>query len=263
MKKSDDSEDYKKKRSLYGGMLTLYGRNAVKEALLHPGTRPYRLHLATSNRESGVIKEIKDLALEQRAEICYHDRKALSRISKNQKQDQGVAVDLICEGFSDYRSFHAPDEPFELIAVDRISNPVNLGMIIRTVSASPLSGIIIPRKGSAKLDALVVKASAGNLFKARIYMCEDLSTSLAYFKMHYGCLISGLTADADQPISTLGAGIKESRIFILANESYGLDESIAQLCDEKIAIPMANQVDSLNVAVAAGIVAFHSVLGKT
>ena len=247
-----------RKKLPHEDMLTIYGRQAVKESLQHPDTRPYRLHLATSNKPSAQIDEIRRLAEDQGAEICYHTRLALSRISRNGRQDQGIAVDIVCPGFADYQSFKAPSEPFELLAVDRVTNPVNLGMIIRSVAASPMQGIIIPKRGCARLDALVVKASAGNLFRARIVTCQGLAECLTHFRSVHGCLITGLTASAGMTLPDLSHG-QQSRIFVLGNESEGLGESITELCDEQVAIPMNHQVESLNVAVTASLVAFRSV----
>lgn len=253
---------YQEKKSRFEGMLTLYGRQSVKEALQHPDTQPFRLHLATSNRTGGIVSEIKDLAASQGAEIFYHSRKELSRISKNSRQDQGVAVDIQCKGYGDYLSFKVPEGPFELLAVDRVTNPVNLGMIIRTVAASPIKAIIVPRKGSAKLDGLVVKSSAGYLFKANILVCEELKACLEYFKSVHGCVITGLSADAKKSLSDIPS--KEiSRVFILGNESEGVGQAALSICDELISIPMENQVESLNVAVTAGLVAFRSAFAKS
>ena len=89
-----------------------------------------------------MIKEIKQLAANRGVEIVYHSRLELSRISRNGKQDQGVACDIHCAGFDTYQNlldnFDAKANPyFSLIALDGVTNPQNLGMIIRSVTASP------------------------------------------------------------------------------------------------------------------------------
>jgi 23S rRNA (guanosine2251-2'-O)-methyltransferase len=171
-----DSASYLAKKRFYNRMLTVFGRKPVLEALQDERLRPYRLHLADSNKSGGIIDELLQLAQRRRVEVLYHDRQALSRISKNARQDQGVALDIECQGFEEAEDFLAQlPERFELIALDSITNPQNLGMIIRSVCASPMTGLLLPEKGCARLDALVIKASAGTLFKARIVRCGNHS----------------------------------------------------------------------------------------
>src|SRR6187402_2965378 len=100
-----DSQAYLDKKKFFDGMLTVYGRKPVLEALQDKATNIHRLHLAESNKSGGIIDEIIALATAKGAEILYHNRQALSRISKNSSQDQGVAADLICRGFQTYDNF--------------------------------------------------------------------------------------------------------------------------------------------------------------
>ena len=79
--------------------LTIYGRKPVLEALSDPQLLPRRLHLADSNKSAGIITDIIKSADSRDIEIRYHDKRALSRISKNGKQDQGVALDIECPNF--------------------------------------------------------------------------------------------------------------------------------------------------------------------
>ena len=143
-------------------LLTIYGRKPVLEALQDTSLELFRLHLAESNKTSDIIRDITRLAKSRNIDIQFHDKLALSRISKNSQQDQGVALDIHMPGFtSDINFLHNySGKPFQLIAVDGVTNPQNLGMIIRSVCASPLTGLLLPNKGCAKLDALVIKASA-------------------------------------------------------------------------------------------------------
>ena len=132
-----DSQVYLEKKKFFDGMLTVYGRKPVLEALQDKSTQLYRLHLAESNKPAGILDDIITIAKNKGAEILYHNRAALSRISKNSSQDQGVAADLICRGFQTYDDFIAnhKNKKFKLLALDGVNNPQNLGMIIR--SAGP------------------------------------------------------------------------------------------------------------------------------
>jgi 23S rRNA (guanosine2251-2'-O)-methyltransferase len=256
--KPTDRPEYLAKKQFFQRMLTVYGRKPVMEALLAKQVKPYRLHLADSNKPSPALADMERLARDKGAEVLYHDRAALSRISKNARQDQGVALDVECEGFSTVDDFlKAAPEHFEFIALDRITNPQNLGMIVRSVAASPMTGLILPEKGSAKLDSLVIKASAGTLFNARILRCQDLTTSLSSFQKA-GTQVFALDAGGSQSLRALQAPGR--RIFVMGNETEGVSPAVVRQSDETIAIPMANGVESLNVSIAASLIAFRTVL---
>lgn len=253
--KNTDSDAYLEKKRFFDSLLTVYGRNPVLEALQDPTTSIYRLHLASSNKSAAVIDEIIALARAKNAEIQYHDRLALSRISKNAKQDQGVAADLICKGYQTCTQFlHAPPASYNLLALDSINNPQNLGMIIRSACAGNIDGIILPQQGSAQIDPLVIKASAGTVFRAPILRCEKLAETLALFKQQ-GATVCGLSSHAS---ATLKEFASPSRcIYVLGNESAGVSREVTALCNARVKIPMNNGVESLNVAVTAALIAFR------
>ena len=212
-----DREEYLKKKRFFNQLLTIYGRKPVLEALQDSNTQVHRLHMAESNKPGGIIADILALAEKKNAEVIYHDRQSLSRISRNSKQDQGVAVDLICSGYQDYKDFL--DQPLaddlEIIALDRITNPQNLGMIIRSVCAGSATALLLPEKGCAKLDALVIKASAGTLFRAPILRCQNLAKALADFRQN-DCEVFGLSSHAQQQLG--GVSKQGRKVFVMGNE---------------------------------------------
>ena len=250
--------DYEVKMRKFAGMMTLYGRKTVLEVLQDPSINIYRLHLASSNKSAGTIEEIEALARARGLEICYHDKQALSRISKNGRQDQGVVVDIEPTGYRDISQ--VPEVTGDLIGLDGISNPQNLGMVIRSVAASPLGGLLLPRKGCAKIGPLVHKASAGTLFKADIYHAATLEHGLKFLKSANFNIV-GLTGSASTQLSELPLQADRRRIFLLGNESGGLRDNIRKLCHTEVRIPMANNVESINVAAAATLVAFRGLFG--
>lgn len=254
-----DSPEYTKKKSFYRQLLTLYGRKPVLEALQDNSLNCFRLHLAESNKPAPIIKELENLAKSKQIEILYHDRLSLSRISKNSKQDQGVCLDIHCPKHVDFTEFlksHS-QQKLRLIALDRITNPQNLGMIIRSACAGNIDGILIADKGSAKLDSLVIKASAGTFFKAPILRCSSLEEALKQAKLN-GASIIGLSGYGKTPLAALNES--EFSIYILGNETEGMSKSIEKLCTDSIFIPMNNNVESLNVAVTASLLAFKGII---
>lgn len=254
---SPDSPAYQEKKRLLARMLTIYGRNPVLEALEDPSVKVFRLHLADSNKPNPQLSQMQALAKQKGAEILWHDKQALSRISKNSQQDQGVALDVITEGFCHESDWMANlPEQFELMALDGVTNPQNVGMIIRSLCASSLTGLLLPQKGCAKLDALVIKASAGTLFRAPIIHSQDLATSLQRLKQQ-GCKVYGLDAAGSLSLGSF-QGPKRC-VMVMGNESTGLSAAVKALCDDFIAIPMQRAVESLNVSVAASLIAFRHI----
>jgi 23S rRNA (guanosine2251-2'-O)-methyltransferase len=245
-----DSQAYKDKKAFFEKIITLYGRNVVVEVLEDTSIEIHKLHMADSNKTDGAIKSILALAKKRGLEIHYHSKSALSRISKNAKQDQGVAIDIIAQSYLNANTLKDM-KSFRLIALDGIHNPQNLGMIIRSCAAGNVDGIILPKKSSAKISPLVIKASAGTLFKLPIYYCnalEDILPQLSDTKIY------ALSSHAKNNIYDVKPS--EKSIFVLGNESEGVSPEVERLCNDSISIPMKRDVESLNVAVTASLIAF-------
>lgn len=256
-----DSAEYLQKKAAFAKILTIYGRKPVAEALEQNAIAPYRLHLADSNKPAGIINTMTEQAKAKGAEVLYHSRAALSRISKNSKQDQGVALDIQCQGFTTLSEFeHNLPEHFDIIAVDAVTNPQNLGMIIRSVCASPCTALLLPEQGCAKLDALVIKASAGALFKANIIRCRDLNGAIVSLQKS-GAQAFALAGGGEHTLHNLP--LTGRNIYVLGNETHGVSAQIIKTCQHTLGIPMANGVESLNVSIAGSLVAFHRLYRTT
>lgn len=228
----------------------MYGRNVVIEVLQDSNIEVHKLHMADSNKTDGAVETILSLAKKRDIEITYHPKNALSRISKNAKQDQGVAIDILAKSYQNAKEIKNLDT-FKLIALDGIQNPQNLGMIIRSCAAGNIDGIILPKKDSAKISPLVIKASAGTLFKLPIYFCNSLDEVLSDLN---DTKIYALSSHAKNTIHTIKKETKS--IFVLGNESDGVSADVEALCNDSISIPMNRGVESLNVAVTASLIAF-------
>ncbi|MEN4052624.1 MULTISPECIES: 23S rRNA (guanosine(2251)-2'-O)-methyltransferase RlmB [Sulfurimonas] len=245
-----DSQEYKDKKAFFEKVITLYGRNVVIEMLQDESITIHKLHLANSNKPDGSIKKILTLAKNRGIEVTKHDKNALSRISKNAKQDQGVAIDIVSKSYQSTDTIKKLDS-YRLIALDGIHNPQNLGMIIRSCAAGNVDGIILPKKNSAKISPLVVKASAGTLFKLPIYFCDKLEDLLRELD---DANIYALSSHAESDIYSIKE--KKRSIYVLGNESEGVSKEVAALCNDSIKIPMQRGVESLNVAITAALIAF-------
>ena len=248
-----DSAEYLAKKAFFDKVLTIYGRNAVMEALEDTSITIHKLHLSTSNKDTDQLHMMKRIAEQREIEIRYHDKASLSRISKNAKQDQGVALDIVLEYYGDEESFLKTHKNYRIIALDGVSNPQNLGMIIRSCAAGHIDAILLPSKGAAQISPLVIKASVGTLFKMPIVKTTNLAKSLENFQAH-GAKVYTLSSHAKESYKDMV--YTDKTIFVLGNESEGVSQSVEKLSDESIIIPMQRGVESLNVAVTASLLAF-------
>ena len=254
-----DRGGYTGKKAFFSRVLTVYGRKPALEALQNPRLACHALHLADSNRDAGIISQLKALATERDIPVRVHSRIELSRISRNGKQDQGVALDIVCPTFrpveEHLQSLHNM-APQRLLALDGISNPQNLGMIVRSATAGQIDGIIWSRKGNAALGPLVIKASAGTLYRAPLLLCTDLPETLQKYRER-GVDICALSAGA--ALSLFEHNPAGHSIYILGNETAGVSARARETASTALSIPMGNGVESLNVAVTASLIAYaHS-----
>ncbi len=143
-----------------------------------------------------------------------------------------------------------------MLVLDGLTTPANVGMILRTATAAGLDGIVVPRRGVASIDPLVVKASAGVAFRAPILKAFTAGEAVAALKQR-GFHVVGLDADGDDDLFT--AHLPEPVAFVLGSETAGLSPDVADLVDTWVSIPMAAGVESLNVAAAGAVVCFELV----
>jgi 23S rRNA (guanosine2251-2'-O)-methyltransferase len=125
-------------------------------------------------------------------------------------------------------------------------------MIIRTATAAGLDGVVLPRAGSPDVGPLVVKASAGVAFRASVYRAPTATDAVARLR-RAGVEVIGLRGDAAP--SLFDAELPGRVAFVLGNETGGVSVGV----DRWLSIPLAAGVESLNVAVAAGLVAYEAV----
>ena len=259
--KQEDSASYKTKKAFYDRVLTVYGRKPALEALRDKDLQCHTLHLANSNRSGGIIAELTEAALARDIPVREHSREALSRISRNGKQDQGVALDILCPAFRSLQTYleQLADLPRQrVLALDGISNPQNLGMILRSASAGRIDAVLWSRKGNAALGPLVIKASAGTLYRAPLVLCDSQVAALRTLAER-GFEVCSLEADASESLFThKPAG---NAAFVLGNETAGVSREVSKLADTALSIPMNNGVESLNVAVTASLIAYAETIG--
>lgn len=249
-----DSDAYRQKKQFFNKMLTIYGRNATMEALLDDKIVPYKLHLSSSNKPSKEISRLIELAQNKKIEISSHSKQELSRISKNSKQDQGVALDIKAPNFMTLDEFISLNSRYRIIAIDGVTNPQNLGMIIRSAAAGNIDAILLSTNSTATISSLVIKASAGTLFKIPIIKSKNLASDINSLQDSHDAVSYLLDSHATESYKEVDYAPKS--IFILGSESAGVSDAVREVGMHTITIPMNNNVESLNVAVTGALLSF-------
>jgi 23S rRNA (guanosine2251-2'-O)-methyltransferase len=143
-------------------------------------------------------------------------------------------------------------KPMMLIGVDGITDPHNLGAIVRSAAAFGADGVVIPERRNTAITGSAWKASAGAAARLPITQVTNLVRSINEAK-EAGCFVIGLDANGDQEISKMNlAG--ESLFIIVGSEGKGLSRLVRENCDLVVSIPMQSEVESLNASVATAIV---------
>jgi len=241
-------------------LLTVYGRNAVVEALTDHSLDCRTLHLADSNRPGSAIQRIQDLARKRGLTVRHHARDELARISRNGRQDQGVALDVFCPRMRDLDTWLGEDPgngegPQRLLALDGVSNPQNMGLVLRSATAAGLQGVVYADKGNPRLGPLVIKASAGTAFRAPLLRCATVAGAIDTLLAHdfhlYRLQAASSASLFDEPT------FPHRAVFLLGGESEGISSALQKRPGRDLSIPMHNGVESLNVAVSAALVAYR------
>ncbi|WP_279579538.1 TrmH family RNA methyltransferase [Fodinicola feengrottensis] len=234
----------------------MYGRKPVIEALRDQRLTVDKVLLAQQARGESVT-DILAAAKAANVPVRRVDADRIKRLAGNGKQDQGVLADVLAPKMrtlaaalnESYR-----EQPRKLLLLDGITTPANVGMIIRAATAAGIDGIIIPRHGVASLGPLVVKASAGIVFRAPLLRCGS-AVEAAESLTEAGYVLVGL--DSDGAESLFHAEFGERMVFVLGGETHGLGAEVRPYVGRWVRIPMAGDVESLNVSTAAAVVSFE------
>jgi 23S rRNA (guanosine2251-2'-O)-methyltransferase len=234
--------------------VTVFGRKPVLEALADRRLDVDKVMLA-DNARGPAAKEIIDAAAARSVRIERASAHRVKVLAGNGKQDQGVLADVVAPRMR--RLVDAlVDRPARVLVLDGITTPANVGMILRTATAAGIEGIVVPRRGVASIDPLVVKASAGVAFHAPVLRC---------YTAEEAC---GALRDAGYPIFALDGAARQSLFdaelprraaFVLGGETEGVSEVVRRHVTGLVSIPMSGGVESLNVASAAAVLCFELV----
>lgn len=235
--------------------LTVFGRRPVFEALADRSLHVERVFV-DRDLDRELLRQLKDSARSRSVPLRLVPREVVTKMSHNGRQHQGMAADVLVPHMTSTASWleSVGARPATCLVLDGITTPANVGMIIRAASASGIDGIVVPTAGVADIGPLVVKASAGTVFRAPLVRARTALEAAGLLSRAGFELIS---LEAAAGTSLWDANIGPRTAFVVGGETDGVSGAVGKLVTTHITIPMDAEVESLNVATAASVLCFE------
>ncbi len=233
------------------------GRNSVIEALR--SGRSLNKLFVQDGIKGGSIGEIIALAIESGVTIEYVKIEKLNQLAEGLRH-QGVAAMVAPVRFYDLDEVLAAaqakgEEPF-LVLLDELQDPQNVGAIIRTADAAGVHGVLMPKRRSCPLNAVVAKVSAGAVEYVPVVSIGNIAQTIEELKKK-GLWVIG--ADMDGEVDYFSGNLKGPIVLVIGAEGKGLGRLVREKCDLLVKIPMRGGVSSLNASAAGAILLFEIV----
>jgi 23S rRNA (guanosine2251-2'-O)-methyltransferase len=231
---------------------TVLGRNPVLECL-RAGVPATALYVALGTEADERLTESVARAADLGIAILEVPRTDLDRMTTNHLH-QGIALQVPPYNYAhpdDVLAAATESPPALLVALDNISDPRNLGAIVRSVAAFGGHGVLIPQRRSASVTAVAWRTSAGAAARIPVARATNLTRALKNWA-DSGLRVVGLDAGGDTALDDLDG--TDPLVVVVGSEGKGLSRLVRQNCDEVVSIPMAGRIESLNASVAAGVV---------
>lgn len=233
---------------------TVLGRNPVLECL-RAGIPATALQVAIGTTTDDRVREAMHLAADMGISILEIAKGDLDRMAGGALH-QGLALQV-----PPYAYAH-PDELLEIaadsgdpgliVALDGVTDPRNLGAVVRSVGAFGGNGVVVPQRRAAGMTAVAWRTSAGTAARVPVARATNLTRTLQEYASA-GLMIAGLAADGDVTLDDFELA-NDGVVIVAGSEGKGLSRLVRQTCDVTVSIPMSGPVESLNASVAAGVV---------
>jgi len=234
------------------------GRNSVVEAL-RANIPAKALYVAQYIDADDRVRESMKLALDQGVPLLEAPRHELDRMT-NGTLHQGLMLVVPAYEYAHpddlLEEVYADGETPLFAALDGVTDPRNLGAVLRSVAAFGGHGVIVPERRAAGMTAGAWKAAAGAGARVPVARAGNLTRALEAYKKQ-GVVVAGLAADGSVPLHELDVAT-EPLCLVVGSEGKGMSRLVSELCDVTVSIPIASTTESLNAGVAAGI-AFYEV----
>lgn len=233
------------------------GRNAVIEAL-RSGENIDKIYLAKGETDK-TLGHIASRAREKGIVVVEADRRKLDGMSRTHTHQGVIALAAMREYVTVQSLLDTAEEKGEaplLVVCDEISDPHNLGAILRTAECAGAHGVIIPKRRSAGLTAIVGKTSAGAVSYMPVARVSNLPATLEELKKK-GIWVYGTAAEG--ATSLYEADLKGPAAIVIGSEGSGMGRLVREKCDFLVSIPMKGHISSLNASAAAAILLYEAV----
>ncbi len=233
------------------------GRNAVIEAL-RAGTAIDKIYLLKGEGDSA-LGHIASAARERGIVVSHADRRKLDAMSRTHAHQGVIAVAAVREYASVediLAAAKAKGEAPLVVICDELTDPHNLGAVIRTAECAGAHGVVIPKRRSAGLTAVVAKTSAGAVSHLPVARVANLASLLERLKKE-GLWIFGAAAEAATPL--YDADLKGPAAIVIGSEGSGMSRLVAERCDVLVSIPLRGKLNSLNASAAAAVLLYEAV----
>jgi 23S rRNA (guanosine2251-2'-O)-methyltransferase len=225
----------------------VYGRNAVREAVRGP--REVREIWATE-RTLAAEQWLRD---EPGLRVHVKPERALSD-EAGTRDHQGVVARVAPYRYADAYELAAVDRPL-LVCLDQVTDPHNLGAVIRSAEGAGATGVVVPSHGAARVTPAVSRSSAGAVEHLPVAVVQNLARYLNDVKGP-NLWVWGAATDGGTPLWE--ADLDGGAAFVLGAEGRGLRPLVRRACDGLVSIPLAGNVESLNVSVAAAVLLYEA-----
>jgi 23S rRNA (guanosine2251-2'-O)-methyltransferase len=234
-----------------GGGELVAGRNAVVEAL-RAGVPAVELIVARSIDVDDRITESLQLALSQHLPIRETHRAEVEGLSGS---SQGILLAIKPYQYSSFEEILLrAKKPSLIVALDGVTDPRNLGAVVRSAAAFGSDGVVMTERRAAAMTASAWKSSAGAASRIQIAQVPNLSRAIDDAKKN-GCFVVGLDGDSDKTLGEMNLAY-ESLMIVVGSEGKGLSRLVREKCDLVVSIPMRAATESLNASVATSIALF-------
>ena len=233
------------------------GRNAVTEAL-RAGRAVDKLYIAKGDTDR-TLSRLAAQARKAGTVVVEADRRKLDAMSTTGAHQGVIAVAAAAEYASVEDLLALAEERGEaplVVVCDEISDPHNLGAIIRTAECAGAHGVIIPKRRSAGLTAVVAKTSAGAVSYLPVARVANIPALLKELKER-GVWVFGAAAEGSVPLYE--ADLKGPAAIVIGNEGDGMGRLVRESCDVLVSIPMRGRISSLNASAAAAVLLYEAV----
>ncbi|MBU5626177.1 23S rRNA (guanosine(2251)-2'-O)-methyltransferase RlmB [Oscillibacter sp. MSJ-2] len=233
------------------------GRNAVIEAL-RAGERIDKIYLQKGETDK-TLGHIASTARAAGVVVVEADRRKLDAMSRTHAHQGVIALAAVREYVAVEEILRIAEERGEaplLVVCDEISDPHNLGAIIRTAECAGAHGVIIPKRRSAGLTAVVGKTSAGAVAHMAVSRVPNIPSLLKDLKKQ-GIWIFGTAAEGGTAL--YDADLKGPAAVVIGSEGDGMSRLVVENCDFLVSIPMRGKISSLNASAAAAILLYEAV----